>query len=193
MRTARTETGQSLDSFGIQFDLENPQFAEFKESHPHHWEWDRKDDSLHPCTTGRWAEMHENHFYRVVGKTQVRAWGKRKCNVSTVFLGTDHGYGRGAPILFETMIFGGPLDEEQDRFCTVHEARVAHVFYIAIATISMWCWPMARGRDACLNTCVFIYRCLRRCGLLRSAETSVDSMPNSYGGSGESLTTGSGG
>jgi hypothetical protein len=37
--------------------------------------------------------------------------------VSTVFLGLDYSFehhGRG-PILWETMVFGGPLDEEMDR------------------------------------------------------------------------------
>ena len=36
--------------------------------------------------------------------------------ISTLFLGLDHNYsGTGAPILWETMVFGGPLDQEQDR------------------------------------------------------------------------------
>lgn len=36
-------------------------------------------------------------------------------NVSTVFLGLDHTFDGGAPILWETMVFGGKLNEEQDR------------------------------------------------------------------------------
>lgn len=38
--------------------------------------------------------------------------------VSTVFLGMDHGFGRreDAPILYETMIFGGPHDGHQERY-----------------------------------------------------------------------------
>lgn len=36
-------------------------------------------------------------------------------NISTVFLGTDHAYCGGAPVLWETMVFGGKLDQEQDR------------------------------------------------------------------------------
>lgn len=35
--------------------------------------------------------------------------------VSTVFLGLDHSWGKGPPILWETMVFGGKLDHEQDR------------------------------------------------------------------------------
>lgn len=35
--------------------------------------------------------------------------------VSTVFLGLNHNYGEGEPLLWETMVFGGDLDQEQDR------------------------------------------------------------------------------
>lgn len=36
--------------------------------------------------------------------------------ISTVFLGLNHRYsGDGPPILWETMVFGGDLDQEQDR------------------------------------------------------------------------------
>jgi hypothetical protein len=35
--------------------------------------------------------------------------------ISTVFLGLDHNYGSGPPILWETMVFGGKLDKAQDR------------------------------------------------------------------------------
>lgn len=47
--------------------------------------------------------------------------------VSTVFLGLDHNFGgKGPPVLFETMVFGGPLDEEQERYCTREEALAGH-------------------------------------------------------------------
>lgn len=56
-----------------------------------------------------------------VGSTEVgEAW------VSTVFLGLDHGWAPGPPVLFETMVFGGPFNEEQDRYCTWDEAVVGH-------------------------------------------------------------------
>jgi hypothetical protein len=36
--------------------------------------------------------------------------------VSTVFLGIDHSFSEdGPPVLFETMVFGGTLDGEQER------------------------------------------------------------------------------
>ncbi len=46
--------------------------------------------------------------------------------VSTVFLGLDHSFDRGAPILFETMIFGGKQDQYQERYHTWEEAEVGH-------------------------------------------------------------------
>lgn len=50
-----------------------------------------------------------------------------KCFVSTVFLGLDHNYAQtGDPILFETLVFGGPMDGEMYRYCTYAEAEQGH-------------------------------------------------------------------
>lgn len=46
--------------------------------------------------------------------------------VSTVFLGLDHGWHDGPPVLFETMIFGGERDQETHRYCTWDEAEAGH-------------------------------------------------------------------
>jgi hypothetical protein len=52
-------------------------------------------------------------------------------NVSTVFLGLDHNVSiRGAPILWETMVFGGPLDQEMERYTSADAARVGHERWI---------------------------------------------------------------
>ena len=49
-------------------------------------------------------------------------------HVSTVFLGLDHRFsGVGPPILFETMVFGGPLNEEMERYSTYDEAESGHL------------------------------------------------------------------
>ena len=53
-------------------------------------------------------------------------------NVSTVFLGLDHNYEDGPPILFETMIFGGEHDEYQDRCATWNEALEMHDRAVAL-------------------------------------------------------------
>ena len=52
--------------------------------------------------------------------------GSEKVTVSTVFLGIDHSYDDGKPILFETMVFGGELDEEMERCSTWDEAEIMH-------------------------------------------------------------------
>ena len=47
--------------------------------------------------------------------------------VSTVFLGLDHNHGpAGPPILFETLVFGGPLSDEMERYATWTEAEAGH-------------------------------------------------------------------
>lgn len=46
--------------------------------------------------------------------------------VSTIFLGTNHAFFGGTPILFETMIFGGEHDEYQERYATWEEAEAGH-------------------------------------------------------------------
>lgn len=46
--------------------------------------------------------------------------------ISTVFLGLDHQWDGGAPLLFETMIFGGPHNDWQERCSTWEEAEEMH-------------------------------------------------------------------
>lgn len=66
----------------------------------------------------KWAEWFETANRRVAF-TKV---GRK--NVSTVFLGIDHNFGKGKPILFETMIF--PKSEETERYHTWDEAVKGH-------------------------------------------------------------------
>jgi len=74
---------------------------------------------------GLWLETAD----RSVQKT---AFGE--VEVSTVFLGLDHSFG-GRPMLFETMIFGGPLDGYQERYSTWSEAEAGHDVACALARI----------------------------------------------------------
>lgn len=47
--------------------------------------------------------------------------------ISTVFLSIDHNFtDEGSPILWETMVFGGPLDEEQARYTDKATALAGH-------------------------------------------------------------------
>jgi hypothetical protein len=49
-----------------------------------------------------------------------------KSLVSTIFLGLDHGFDNNRPLLFETMVFDGPLDQECERCSTWEEAEEMH-------------------------------------------------------------------
>lgn len=50
--------------------------------------------------------------------------------VSTVFLGLNHAFGDGPPLIFETMVFGGPMDEYMERYSTEEEAAAGHAFVV---------------------------------------------------------------
>lgn len=52
--------------------------------------------------------------------------------VSTVFLGVNHAWDDGPPLIFETMIFGGPHDGHQTRASTWEEAEQQHAEAVAM-------------------------------------------------------------
>ena len=71
-----------------------------------------------------WAEWYET-AERHIGSTQIGdQW------ISTVFLGIDHRWNAGEPILFETMVFDLEKDEPfeyyQTRCCDYEQAVVMH-------------------------------------------------------------------
>jgi hypothetical protein len=67
-----------------------------------------------------WAKVFDNQNRRVASTA------KNGVTVSTVFLGLDHQYDDGPPLLFETMVFGGGEDEMMDRYTTWDEAVAGH-------------------------------------------------------------------
>lgn len=81
-----------------------------------------------------WAKQFDkrcDHWQVAFDKIDAR------CNVSTVFLGLDHNFsGRGDPVLFETMIFGGALDDGRWRYCTWADAERGHAEAVAQARIA---------------------------------------------------------
>lgn len=85
------------------------------------------DHSTAPCDLMTWAREFEDRGREVafdrVGDTHV----------STVFLGLDHNFGSGEPLLFETMIFGGPLDEYTWRYETWEQAEEGHRAAVRLA------------------------------------------------------------
>lgn len=78
------------------------------------------------CDLMTWAQwMESEKGNRVVQQTAVG-----EVSVSTVFLGLDHGFG-GKPKWFESMVFGGTMDGEQERYETWNEAVAGHEKLVA--------------------------------------------------------------
>ncbi len=86
------------------------------------------DDKKHPvladfATWSQWFETAQSDIARMTCYTELTD----DVHVSTVFLSIDHRFdGNGAPILYETMVFGGPLSDSQERYTTRQEARLGH-------------------------------------------------------------------
>lgn len=73
---------------------------------------------------GRWFETADRHVAE-----NITPLGR----VSTVFVGLDHRhFGEGPPLIFETMVFGGPLDGQCDRSSTWAEAEGAHASMLSL-------------------------------------------------------------
>lgn len=73
-----------------------------------------------PTELMEWAAWFQNAD-RTVARTEVG-----ETLVSTVFLGIDHRFNEGPLLLFETLVLGGPLDQEMERYSTWDEATAGH-------------------------------------------------------------------
>ena len=74
-----------------------------------------------------WGQWFETADRRVAQETY------NGVRISTVFLGIDHDFRGGPPLLFETMIFGGKHDQYQERYSTWEDAEDGHRVARAIA------------------------------------------------------------
>lgn len=76
---------------------------------------------------------------RHVAKTDLGDLGR----VSTVWLGLDHGWDDGPPLIFETLVFDGPLEGEMERYSTEEQARTGHDFMVMRLTVlrDEGAWP----------------------------------------------------
>lgn len=77
-----------------------------------------------------WAQWFETNDC-TVARDEING-----AQVSTVFLGVNHAWRAHdeRPVLFETMVFGGELDKEQDRYTTWAEAERGHAAMVARVT-----------------------------------------------------------
>ena len=77
----------------------------------------------------RWLETSNTE--RIVVQTELDG----DILISTVFLALDHSFGRELqPILWETMIFGGPHDGYQERYTSHADAEAGHRRAVSLAT-----------------------------------------------------------
>ena len=78
-----------------------------------------------PLTSKEWGAMLERQDKRRVAETTLPD-GKW---VSTVWLGLDHNFGGGPPLIFETKVFPSSTDFtdlDQERYATEAEAMAGH-------------------------------------------------------------------
>jgi hypothetical protein len=90
------------------------------------------DDDKRPVAVSdlmEWVEWQAAHEHeRTLAFTEVG-----DVQVSTVFLGLAcYSLRRGPPILWETMVFGGPYDRDQFRYTSHDEAIAGHAVVVAL-------------------------------------------------------------
>jgi hypothetical protein len=79
---------------------------------------------------GRWVELEENRAYRRVAKTNIG----NEIMISTVWTGMVHS---GRRDVFETMVFGGLLDQEAWRWETERQAQEGHDNVVRLVRLSL--------------------------------------------------------
>lgn len=83
------------------------------------------DDAGEPVPTTDvqlWGEWFQDVANRRVALNVIEG-----VEVSTVFLGLDHSFrADGPPVLWETLVFGGPLDGEMERYTSRAAAVAGH-------------------------------------------------------------------
>ncbi len=72
-------------------------------------------------TMGEWARLFEDKSYQRVDRTKIG-----DVEVSTVWLGLNHGPVDGPPLIYETMIFGGTEDGRTWRYSDEYAAVTGH-------------------------------------------------------------------
>jgi CTP:molybdopterin cytidylyltransferase MocA len=97
-----------------------------------------------PCDRYEFGRMLEDEQTRRVAWDEIAPG----VTVSTVFLGIDHSFGHGPPVLFETMVFDDYEDGEQDRYCTWEAAEAGHSAIVARVRAHVLAATNTKSRDA---------------------------------------------
>lgn len=89
-----------------------------------------------PCTIRQyWAYREDPGQFRV-GHDELRWSRGRGLRVSTVYLGANHQWGPGLPLIFETMVFAAGTfhDEDTERYPTRETAEIGHEAIVTALT-----------------------------------------------------------
>jgi hypothetical protein len=86
------------------------------------------DQDGQPMAMAEWARVFEDIDKRRIARTELP-----NATISTVWLGIDHGWGEGPPLIFETMWFKRDGDDEMERYATKAEALAGHERMVAKA------------------------------------------------------------
>lgn len=94
-----------------------------------------------PISMLEFGRLTADAAYSRIARTQVvsAADPSKAFDVSTVWLGLDHGMGGpGAPIIFETMVFAEDWDGlDCRRYCTQAQARQGHIEMVTIVASTL--------------------------------------------------------
>lgn len=88
----------------------------------------------------RWSRLFSPDYQRVALTAITDAADVSKTfEVSTVWLGIDHAWNGGPPVIFETMVFGGDgsADDDCRRYCTEDEAKQGHAASVLTVAASL--------------------------------------------------------
>jgi hypothetical protein len=97
--------------------------------------WILEGKKVKPASLEEWAQFLSQTEKRRLGHDRLTS----KVLVSTVFLGLNHRFiDGGPPLVFETMIFGGPLDGEQYQYSEFDEAMQGHQKVVLRAERAIW-------------------------------------------------------
>jgi len=72
-------------------------------------------------TAAEWGRLFRDFEYKRIAYDE-----QGEAGVSTIWLGLNHNWGEGAPLIFETMVFGGEHNEDQWRYETLDQAIAGH-------------------------------------------------------------------
>lgn len=87
------------------------------------------DHTVRKAELMEWARAFEDMSGRRVAYDKIG-----DAFISTVFLGLDHQYGEGPPLIFETLISGGKHDQDMWRYSTWDEAVAGHKAAVELVT-----------------------------------------------------------